>query len=766
MIHRRDWLRSEASWGVDGGDRETSSNAVDGSTEKMAANSIAASRPAPMNTRATGGDSGKARLLYIEDDPGQASLVQRTLERWGYHVDLARDGGEGLALFARAQHDVLIVDQNLPRLSGLEVIRTLSETTGLPPTVMLTGARSEDVAVKAMKLGVSDYLTKDAGGLYLGLLPSVIHKTIQQRRLLDDRVKAEAALEQEHGQLLSVFESLEEAIYVSDLDTHEILFVNAAMRKLRSGRPLVGETCYRVLHDHDAPCTFCTNATIRENPGQVHRWEHHDASSDRDFALTDRLIRWPDGRMVRFEYALDITEHKRAEERLEHLAYHDILTGLPNRQLLCDRLENAVALAERHGHHLGLIFLDIDNFKAVNDSYGHAAGDSLLRRVAERLHRTVRRSDTVGRLGGDEFLILLPELAHTDDVALIAEKIVRVMKLPFLVDGNAIVGTCSVGTVVYPLDGATPDELLGKADEALYKAKALGGSRHQAYVSTSDHRAGPTASLKESLAQALEAEQLVVHYQPQMSLRTGEIIGAEALIRWQHPERGLLAPHDFLPFAEGIGLGPSIDCWVLRKACEQANVWKDEGWPWMRISVNLSLFQLRSPDFSRKIRAILKDTGLDPARLDLEVTESMAAEDIGAYATQLESLRFLGVRLALDDFGTGNTSISHLHRLPIGCVKIDQALIQAATGGPRPRAVVSAITAFAHMLGLVVVAEGVETDEQVEWARRSGCDIGQGFALARPMPADEFDRYLATKSPRGGKPGLWPNVEAIGRKAA
>jgi diguanylate cyclase (GGDEF)-like protein len=719
-----------------------------------------------MNAPTIGPDPGEARLLYIEDDPGQAKLVQRVLEREGYRVDLARDGGEGLALFARAKHDALIVDQNLPRLSGLDVIRHLLETTGLPPTVMLTGARSEDVAVRAMKLGVGDYLTKDAGGLYLGLLPSVIQKTIRQRRILDAQVKAEAALEQEHAQLLSVFESLEEAIYVSDLDTHEILFVNAAMRKLRNGRTLVGETCHRVLQDLDSPCAFCTNAAIRENPGQVHRWEHHDAASDRDFALTDRLIRWPDGRMVRFEYALDITEHKHAEARLEHLAYHDILTGLPNRQLLCDRLENAVALAERHEHHLGLIFLDIDNFKSVNDNHGHAAGDSLLRRVAERLHRAVRRSDTVGRLGGDEFLILLPELAHADDVTLIAEKIVRVMMLPFMVNGNAIVGTCSVGTVVYPLDGKTPDELLGKADEALYKAKALGGSRHQAYAPVSEHRTGRTPSLKESLTRALEAEQLVVHYQPQFSLRTLEIIGAEALVRWQHPERGLLAPHDFLPFAEGIGLGPDIDRWVIRQACEQAGAWKDAGWPWMRISVNLSLFLLRSPDFSSKIRAILKETGLDPGRLDLEVTESMAAEDIGAYASQLESLRFLGVRLALDDFGMGSTSISHLHRLPIGCVKIDQSLIHAATGGPRPRAIVSAITTFAHMLGLVVVAEGVETDEQVDWARRIGCDIGQGFALARPMPADEFDRYLATEALRTGKPGSRPDAEVTGRKAA
>lgn len=735
-------------------------------TVVTAQDSSVVGRPMPVDAPTIGLGPSRARLLYIEDDPGQAKLVQRTLERWGYRVDLARDGGEGLALFAGAKHDALIVDQNLPRLSGLDVIRHLLETTGLPPTVMLTGARSEDVAVKAMKLGVSDYLTKDAGGLYLGLLPAVIQKTIQQRRIQDAQVKAEAALEQDHAQLLSVFESLEEAIYVSDLDTNEILFVNAAMRKLRSGRPLVGEICHRALQGLDAPCSFCTNTAIRENPGQVHRWEHHDADNGRDFALTDRLVRWPDGRMVRFEYALDVTEHKRAEERLEHLAYHDILTGLPNRQLLCDRLENAVALAERHEHHLGLIFLDIDDFKSVNDNHGHAAGDFLLRRVAERLHRAVRRSDTVGRLGGDEFLILLPELAHADDVTLIAEKIVRVMMLPFMVNGKAVTGTCSVGTVVYPLDGKTPDELLGKADEALYKAKALGGSQHQAYASVSEHRTGRAPSLKESLARALEADQFVVHYQPQFSLRTGEITGAEALVRWQHPARGLLAPLDFLPFAEGIGLGPSIDCWVLRQACEQAGVWNDAGRSWMRVSVNLSLFQLRSPEFATKIRAILKETGLDPSRLDLEVTESMAAEDIGAYAGQLESLRFLGVRLVLDDFGMGSTSISHLHRLPIGCVKIDQSLIHAAAGGARSRAIVSAITAFAHSLGLVVVAEGLETDEQVDCARRTGCDIGQGFALARPMPADELDPYLAAEALRAGLSGRQPNADATGSKAA
>lgn len=698
--------------------------------------------------------SGIIRLLYIEDDQGQAFLVRRTLERLGFHVEIARDGREGLALYAAGAHAALIVDQTLPHGSGLDVIRTLAASADLPPVIMLTGTGSEAVAVEAMKLGVSEYVPKDASGIYLRTLPSMIWKAIEQRRVRAAQILAESAAEREHAQLLSIFESLDEAIYISDTDMHEVLFVNEAMRKLMRERPLMGEKCHQALWGSESPCTFCTNSFLRLNPGQVHRWEHHDPEQGRDFAMTDRLIRWPDGRTVHFGHAIDITDRKRNEEQLQHLAYHDILTGLPNRQLLRDRLQNAIALAERHGQHLGLIFLDIDHFKSVNDTHGHRAGDLLLRNVSDRLRNAVRRSDTVGRLSGDEFLVVLPELAHTADVTHIAEKVVRVMQLPFLVDGNEVAGTCSVGTVVYPGDGRTFDELLSNADEALYHAKSLGGNRYKVYAGNSRRAADPTSSLKEGLLHALDAGQLVLHYQPLVSLRTGEIISAEALLRWQHPQRGLLAPGDFLPFAEGAGLGPCIGNWVLQKACQQASIWEDARLRRMRVSVNLSLLQMQAPDLSSQVRTILEATGLDPRRLDLEVTESMAAEDIGIYEGQLRALRSLGVDISLDDFGTGHTSISHLHRLPIACAKIDRTLIHASTDNPKQRALISALTAFAHMLGMVVVAEGVETSAQSELSRRCGCDIGQGYFYARPMPAEEFEEHVTSRSvsvhPRSG----------------
>jgi diguanylate cyclase (GGDEF)-like protein len=702
--------------------------------------------PGPESVSANASPSGEIRLLYVEDDQGHAYLVRRTLERLGFQVEVARDGQEGLALYAAGSPAALIVDQTLPHGSGLEFIRTLGELADLPPVIMLTGTGSEAVAVEAMKLGVSEYVPKDSGGIYLRTLPSMIWKAIEQRRSRTAQLLAESAAEQEHAQLLSIFECLEEAIYVSDIDTHEILFVNETMRNMVTEQTLVGALCHRVIWNKESPCAFCTNAIIRLDPGTVHRWEHHDPDRHRDFAMTDRLIRWPDGRMVRFGHAMDITERKRAEERLHHLAYHDILTGLPNRQLLRDRLQTAIALAERHGHNLGLIFVDIDNFKSVNDRHGHRAGDILLRNVAIRLRDAVRRSDTVGRLSGDEFLVLLAELSHTDDVTNIAEKIVRVMQLPFAVTGTEVAGTCSAGTVVYPRDGLTPDQLLSNADEALYQAKSAGGNRHKAYSGQPRRGMDRTDPLAESMVLALDAGQLTLHYQPLVSLRRGEIISAEALLRWRHPRRGLLSPDDFLSSAEGAGLGPRIGNWVLQSACEQGIAWGRAGLRRLRVSVNLSLLQMQAPDLSDRVRTALRTTGLAPRQLDLEVTESMAAEDIETYANQLGALRSLGVSISLDDFGTGRTSISHLHRLPITCAKIDKTLIQDSIRGPKERALISALTAFAHMLGMVVVAEGVETPEQAGLIRRCGCDVGQGFFFGHPMPAEEFEQFVADYS--------------------
>jgi diguanylate cyclase (GGDEF)-like protein len=686
------------------------------------------------------------RVLYMEDDRGQAYLVRKALEREGFRVDLARDGSEGLTRHAVEPYDVLIVDQNMPELSGLEVIRRLAAEAGQPPIIMLTGAGNEGVAVEAMKLGASDYLTKDAAGVYLELLPTILRRTLGQRRGQVEQKEAVAALEQERSQILSIFEGLEEAIYVSDPNSYELLFVNRALQKLYGDRPMVGEHCYSALQDRDSPCKFCTNPILLAHPERIHRWENRNPATGRDCAVTNRLMRWPDGRVVRFDYALDITDRKRTQERLEHLAYHDLLTGLPNRRLFRDRLDTALALAERHGHHLGLLFLDIDEFKSVNDMLGHHAGDILLSAVARRLQSAVRRTDSVARFGGDEFVVLLPEIAHPDDAVLIGEKIVALMKRPFKVDDTEVSGVCSVGTVVFPSDGTTSEELLRNADEALYRAKLLGKGTHHVFEGGKVNGASPGRWLKESLATALQSDQFVLHYQPLISLRSREVLGVEALVRWAHPTRGLLPPSEFLPFVESAGLGAPLDGWVLRQACRQVRAWEEMGLPPVRVAVNLSRPQLQSPDLGTQVREILDSAGLESRRIDLEVTETIAVEEIETCLDRLELLRDLGFGLSLDDFGTGGTSVSHLQRLPINCVKLDQTLVWGIGRGAKQSAMVSAIIAFAHGLNLAVVAEGTETREQAEFLLQAGCDAGQGFFFAPARPPEELDLKAGFRS--------------------
>jgi diguanylate cyclase (GGDEF)-like protein/PAS domain S-box-containing protein len=454
--------------------------------------------------------------------------------------------------------------------------------------------------------------------------------------------------------------------------------------------------------------------------------------------------------------AQDITDRKQSEREIHRLAYFDSLTGLPNRVLFKDRVTQALSHARRYGTTLATLFLDLDRFKVINDTLGHNIGDLLLKSVADRLAESVRHSDSVcrsvgkeenhslARLGGDEFTVLLTNLRDVQDAGKVARRIVESLAQSFSIEGREIFVTASVGIAIFPVDGDSVDALLKNADSAMYHAKEQGRNNFQFYSNTLNAVANERLILEGELRHAVEREEFVVHYQPQIDLRTNGIIGAEALVRWQHPQRGLLPPAVFLAAAMDTGLIRAIDEWVLRTACRQNLSWQERGKMPVRVSVNVSNSLFHGNTLLSVVEEALSETGLAPACLELELTESIAMRNVDASIVMLTTLKAMGVQLSIDDFGTGYSSLSYLQRLPIDVVKIDQSFIEEilTQGGPVP--IVRAIIAMAHSLKLLVLAEGVEQEAQRTLLLEQGCDQAQGYFFGRPMPADAFVSLLPT----------------------
>lgn len=436
--------------------------------------------------------------------------------------------------------------------------------------------------------------------------------------------------------------------------------------------------------------------------------------------------------------AIDITERKRAEDRLVQLANYDALTGMPNRALFRDRLTHAIAQAHRNKRLMALLFLDLDRFKMINDSLGHHVGDELLKAVAERLKCNARANDTVARLGGDEFTVILEGVTDIEDPTTVARKILDVMSKPFYLDGHEVFVTASLGITVYPLDGRNIDDLLKNADTAMYRAKEQGRNNYQFYTEDMNAQAVEHLILESSLRHALERHEFILHFQPQVDLHSREITGMEALLRWAHPEFGLLQPAQFIPLAEETGLITSIGTWVLEAACTQAVAWQSEGLANVRIAVNLSARQFRQENLVEIVSKTLADTGLNPQFLELEITESFLLDNVDSAISTLKKLHNLGVQISIDDFGTGYSSLSYLRRLPLNSLKIDQSFVHDISAKNDDAAIAEAIIAMAQSLRLRVMAEGVETEEQLYFLRTRGCDYGQGFLICRPIPAEEI----------------------------
>ncbi len=434
----------------------------------------------------------------------------------------------------------------------------------------------------------------------------------------------------------------------------------------------------------------------------------------------------------------DISARKDAENRLDRLAHYDSLTGLPNRSLFGDRLRHAILEADRRERLVALLFMDLDRFKLINDNLGHEIGDHLLIQVAERLGTCVRRSDTLARLGGDEFTLVLTDIVHVDHVAHVAQKILDAFTQPFQVDGNELFVSISIGITICPFDDQTMEALLQNADIAMYKAKEQGRNGFQFYTADMNTRTHKRLDLETALRRALERNELVLHYQPQVDLKSGKIFAMESLLRWQRPEQGLVSPADFIPLAEETGLIVPIGEWVLRTACAQNKAWQDAGLAPLRVAVNLSARQFQQKNLIQTVRAALRDSGLEPRYLDIEITESMVMKNATAAVKTLNELDAMGIALSIDDFGTGYSSLSYLKRFPIDCLKIDKSFVNDVTTNPDDAAIASAIITMARSLGMKVVAEGVETEGQLQFLRARGCDALQGYYFSRPLPADAF----------------------------
>jgi diguanylate cyclase (GGDEF)-like protein/PAS domain S-box-containing protein len=584
---------------------------------------------------------------------------------------------------------------------------------------------------------MEDRLLFDASGRPCGIR-SALSDITARRRAQDDLRESEERYRQ-------LVELSPDAIAVHSDGI--FVFVNSAAARLFGAKcpeELLGQRAIDFVHADSQEVVLERERRIQEDGSAVPLLEQKLVRLDGspvDVEVAAMPLLYHDRPAVQI-VVRDITERKQAEAQIRELAYHDTLTGLPNRLLFSDRLAMALAQAQRQQRKVAVLFIDLDRFKVINDSLGHSVGDRLLQAVSARIQESIREGDTIARLGGDEFTLLLPGLMESVDAAKVAEKVLEVLRLPFDLETSELFVTASIGVSVYPHDGADVEELVKNADTAMYRAKEQGRDNYQLYTPAMNARALERLHMENSLRKALAQNELIVYYQPLVDLRSGRIDGVEALVRWMHPELGLVGPSEFIPIAEATGLIVPIGPWVLRTACAQLRAWQLRGHIDLSVSVNLSARQFQHPRLADEIRAALEDTGLDPRCLDLEITETSAMQNAELTTSILQDIKSLGVRISIDDFGIGYSSLSYLKRLPINTLKIDQSFVRDITTDPDDAAIARAVIAMAHSLKLKVVAEGVETAEQLAFLSAHRCDKMQGYYFSQPLPAEECERLL------------------------
>ncbi len=687
------------------------------------------------------------RVLLIEDNPGDARLLTEMFKEQGLsNSELTRVGtmSEAEGYLARNVVDVILLDLGLPDAQGLEAVRRARLAATHIPLVVLTGSDDESLATRTLHEGAQDYLIKgqiETRGLFRALRYAIERKRVEEA-LFTEKERAQVTLN-----------CIGDAVICTDLSGN-ITFLNPAAEKITGwtrsesiGRPM--SEVFRILEalGHESSSKASEMAVGHNRTMQlpsscifIRRDGVELPIEDCVAPIHDREGQ-PTGTVIVFR---DVSVARTMALELTHSAQHDFLTGLPNRLLLNDRIRQAIALAPRHMKKVAVLFLDLDGFKHINDSLGHAIGDKLLQSIGTRLSECVRSSDTVSRQGGDEFVVLLFEMEQIEDAAITARRMLAAIAEAHCIDNHDLHVTTSIGVSVYPDDGLDAETLVKNADTAMYQAKENGRQSYKFFKPAMNVRAVERQSIEESLRRALERNEFALHYQPKVSLSTGEISGAEALIRWTHPTRGFVPPGEFIPVAEDCGLILPIGNWVLREACKQARAWMDAGLPLGSMAVNISAMEFRNEHFLEGVFTILKETGLEPRFLELELTESVLMKRADSTESILKALRARGVQLAVDDFGTGYSSLSYLQKFPIDALKIDQSFVRRISTTPDETTIVSAIMSMGRSLNLRVIAEGVETQAELAFLQAQQCDEAQGYFFSRPVLPEKFAELLGT----------------------
>jgi diguanylate cyclase (GGDEF)-like protein/PAS domain S-box-containing protein len=700
----------------------------------------------------TSSERTRPLALVVDDELVVRIVVREVLELSGHEVCEAENGPQALERFIEYRPDIVLLDIMMPGMDGFTACAQLRDLVGgsRVPILIMTALDDTESIATAYERGATDFITKP---LNPTILSHRVKYMFRSSQTLDALRKSESrlGLAQRIAKIgnwewrpdINRFTASPElcrliGIRPQDFDGTLDSFLHVVHAE---DRERVDVALKQILTERK-PCDIDHRIVLPHGADFAVHLQAEAVFDDQLQALT--II----------GTAQDITDRKQSEREIYRLAYFDSLTGLANRVLFKDRLTQALAHASRYHSTLAVLFLDLDRFKVINDTLGHNIGDLLLKQVAGRLTESVRHSDSVSRsvdkeenhslarLGGDEFTVLLTNLRDVQDAGTVARRIVEAMANPFLIEGREIFVTISVGIAIFPVDGESIDALLKNADSAMYHAKEKGRNNFQFYSNNLNAAANDRLNLEGELRHAVEREEFVVFYQPQIDLRGGEIVSAEALVRWQHPRRGLLRPEEFMQAAVDTGLIRAIDEWVLRTACRHSQEWQQRGKIPVRISVNISNSFFHGDTLVSVVEQALGQTGVTPACLELELTESIVMRNVDASIAMLTTLRTMGVQISIDDFGTGYSSLSYLHRLPINRVKIDQSFILEILTQARPPMIVRAIVAMAHSLNLLVLAEGVEQEFQRTTLIEEGCDYAQGHLFGRPMPADEFARML------------------------
>ncbi|MGQ0658592.1 MAG: putative bifunctional diguanylate cyclase/phosphodiesterase [Chromatiales bacterium] len=698
------------------------------------------------------------RVLIIHDSMTDAGLLLRHLERSGYLIehDVVDNPAAMRAALAEKRWDVIIAEYVLPQFDATSALEVLRESQQDIPFIVVASSIGADSAVRMLMGGARDYLLTEN---LTRLVPSIQRELRdaaerRERKRIDDQLRIYA----------HVFEGSCEAIIVAD-GRKAILSVNRAFTEITgySAEEVIGQTS-EILSSGGYDPTFYQSIWDAVNEhgywiGEI--WARRKSGELYMQWLSISAIRDDQGSVTRYvSQGVDITNQKRADERIHYLGHYDSLTKLPNRTLLHDRISRAIAAAERHGIQAGVMFIDLDRFKNINDSLGHPTGDRLLQAVAERLRGCVRDSDTVARLGGDEFVVVLPETG-ADGATQVAQKILTSLSGPYQIESYYLIITPSIGISIYPNDGQDIQTLIKNADAALYHAKDSGRNNYQFFTQEMNIAAFERISLENGLRVALERGEFELYYQPQIELASGRVTAVEALVRWNHPQWGIVPPALFIHVAEDSGIVVPLGKWMLRQACAQVAQWQRSGFPSVPVAVNISAVQMRHKDFSQFVQSVLEETGLPPHLLQLELTESILMQDEGRSSPSLYELSKMGVQLALDDFGTGYSSLTYLRRFPINKLKIDRSFIRNCEDITSDAAIVRAIINLAHSLGLKVIGEGVETEGQMKVLQAEGCDDVQGFYFSAPQPARELMGFFSVTDGEYAAPGPAHVGEAV-----